>query len=160
VALNAYLRLKGQSLGNITGSVTRKGLEGWIAVLAASHDISSPHDGATGQVTGQRIHTPFVITKEVDQASPRLYSALASNELITEWELRFFRRQKMLGATGDVNHYRVTLTNASLVSISLRMANDTNARPARLAEHELVAFTYQQIDWTWALGGVTATDTW
>ena len=35
-ALNAYLKLKGQKQGEIKGSVTQKGREGAIAVIAVS----------------------------------------------------------------------------------------------------------------------------
>ena len=36
-ALNAYLKLKGQKQGEIKGSVTQKGREGRIAVIAVQH---------------------------------------------------------------------------------------------------------------------------
>ncbi|HRI69004.1 MAG TPA: type VI secretion system tube protein Hcp, partial [Polyangium sp.] len=42
MALNAYLRLKGQKQGEIKGSVTQKGREGSIMVIAVSHEIISP----------------------------------------------------------------------------------------------------------------------
>ena len=79
MALNAYLRLKGQKQGDIKGSVTQKGREGKISVIAANHDIASPHDAASGQATGRRVHQPFVITKEVDKSSPLLYNVLVNN---------------------------------------------------------------------------------
>ncbi len=37
MALNAYLKLTGQKQGDIKGSVTQKGREGKIMVIAASH---------------------------------------------------------------------------------------------------------------------------
>ena len=30
----------------------------------------------------------------------------------------------------------------------------------KFAEYEEVAFTYQQIDWAWNDGGITASDSW
>jgi type VI secretion system secreted protein Hcp len=42
MALNAYLKLKGQKSGEINGSVTQKGREGKIMVIAVSHDVSFP----------------------------------------------------------------------------------------------------------------------
>jgi type VI secretion system secreted protein Hcp len=87
MALNSYLQLKGQKQGYINGSVIQKGREGKIMVIAFNHEVQSPRDIATGQATGKRMHKPFVITKEVDKSSPLLYTALVTNENITNWEL-------------------------------------------------------------------------
>src|SRR6266404_1793228 len=89
MALNAYLKLKGQKSGEIKGSVTQKGREGSIMVIAVSHDVISPRDAASGLPTGKRMHKPFVITKELDTSSPLLYNILVTNENITEWVLHF-----------------------------------------------------------------------
>jgi len=42
MALNAYLRIKGQKAGEVKGSVIQKGREGKIMEIAASHGIESP----------------------------------------------------------------------------------------------------------------------
>lgn len=108
MALNAYLTVKGQKQGNIKGSVTQKGREGTILVHAASHEIVSPRDAASGLPTGKRMHKPFVVTKEVDRATPLLYQAMVSNEQLPEWTLRFARPT----AQGvEHQHYTVKLTN-------------------------------------------------
>src|SRR5829696_8166488 len=93
MALNAYLKLKGQKQGEIKGGVTQKGREGKIAVIAVSHEIVSPRDAASGLPTGKRMHKPFVITKELDKSTPLLYNVLVNNENITEWELQFWTPQ-------------------------------------------------------------------
>ena len=86
MVLNAYLKLKGQKQGTIKGSVTQKGREGKIAVIAVTHEIISPRDAASGLPTGKRMHKPFVITKvitkKLDKSSPLLYNALVNNENI------------------------------------------------------------------------------
>jgi type VI protein secretion system component Hcp len=46
VALTAYLKLSGARTGTVQGSVTQKGREGKIAVIAVSHEIVSPRDPA------------------------------------------------------------------------------------------------------------------
>lgn len=48
MALNAYLKLKGQKQGDIKGSVTQKGRENKIMVIAVSHEVVSPRDMASG----------------------------------------------------------------------------------------------------------------
>ncbi len=157
MALNAYLKLKGQKQGEIKGSVTQKGREGKIAVIAVSHEIISPRDAASGLPTGKRMHKPFVITKELDKSTPLLYNVLVNNENLTDWELQFFQPS----ATGtEKQHYTVKLTNANIASIDFRMLNNKNPELMKFAEYEEVAFTYQKIEWTWNEGGITAGDDW
>ena len=162
MALNAYLRLKGQKQGEIKGSVTQKGREGSIMVIAASHEIVSPRDPASGLPTGKRMHKPFVITKELDKSSPLLYNVLVNNENVPEWKLEFWTPQ--LSAAGGVGaekqHYTVELVNANIASVSFRMLNNKNPELTRYAEYEEIAFTYQKITWTWKDGGITAQDDW
>jgi type VI secretion system secreted protein Hcp len=162
MALNAYLKLKGQKAGEIKGSVTQKGREGKIMVIAVSHEIVSPRDAASGLPTGKRMHKPFVITKELDKSSPLLYNALTQNENIPEWELQFWTPQ-LSAATGvgaEKQHYTVKLTNANIANISFRMLNNKNPELTRYAEYEEIAFTYQKIEWTWVDGGIMAMDDW
>jgi type VI secretion system secreted protein Hcp len=157
MALNAYLNLKGQKQGDIKGSVTQKGREGKIMVIAVSHDIMSPRDPASGLPTGKRMHKPFVITKELDKATPLLFSTLVNNENITELELQFWRPS----STGaEQQHYTIKLTNANIASISSRMPNNKNPDLMKYETYEEIAFTYQKIVWTWTDGGITAEDDW
>ena len=157
MALNAYLRLKGQKQGEIKGSVTQKGRENSIMVIAVSHEIMSPRDPASGLPTGKRMHKPFVITKELDKSSPLLYNVLTNNENVTEWELQHWQPS----STGaEKQHYTVRLTNANIASIHFRMLNNKNPDLMKYAEFEEVAFTYQKIEWTWMEGGITALDDW
>jgi len=162
MALNAYLSLKGQKQGEIKGSVTQKGREGKIMVIAAEHELTSPRDPASGLPTGKRMHKPYVITKEIDVASPRLYAALVNNETLPTWELQFWAPSiSAVGGGGtEVQRYTVRLTNARICDIRFHMLNNKNPELMRYAEFEEVAFTYQKIEWIWVAGGVTASDDW
>jgi type VI secretion system secreted protein Hcp len=162
MALQAYLNLKGQRQGEIKGSVTQKGREGKIAVIAVSHEIISPRDPASGLPTGKRMHKPFVITKELDKSSPLLYNSLVNNENIPDWQLQFWTPQlkATTGSGNEVQHYTVKLTNANVASIAFRMANNKHPDLMKFAEYEEIAFTYQKIEWTWNDGGITALDDW
>lgn len=157
MALNAYLKLKGQKQGDIKGGVTQKGREGKILVIDFNHEIQSPRDPASGLPTGKRMHRPFVISKEIDKSSPLLYSALINNENLTTWELQCFAA-KSSGA--EVNNYTVSLTNARIVSITSIMLNNKVAENAKMPMMEEVSFVYQKIQWTWVDGGITASDDW
>ena len=157
MALNAYLKLKGQKQGDIKGSVTQKGREGKIMVIAVSHEIVSPRDAASGLPTGKRMHKPFVITKELDKSTPLLYQVLTQNENVVDWELQFWQPS----ATGaERQHYTVKLLNANIASIAFRMPNNKHPDLMKFTEYEEIAFTYQKITWTWTDGGITAEDDW
>jgi type VI secretion system secreted protein Hcp len=162
MALNAYLSLSGQTQGQIKGSVTQKGREGKIMVIAAEHQVLSPRDAASSLATGKRQHKPFVITKEIDLSSPRLYTALVSNETITDWELQFWAPKGIgasAGAAGvEIMRYTVRLTQAAICDIRFHMLNNKNPELARYAEYEEVAFIYQKIEWTWVPTALTASD--
>ena len=162
MALNAYLALKGQKQGDIHGSVTQKGREGKIMVIAAEHELLSPRDPATGLPSGQRMHKPFVITKEIDVASPLLYTAMVTNENLPQWELQFWSPQvaATTGVGTEVQRYTVRLTDASICDIRFHMLNNKNPDLMRYAEYEEIAFTYRRIDWIWVPGNLAAGDTW
>jgi|JI9StandDraft_2_1071091.scaffolds.fasta_scaffold336705_2 type VI secretion system secreted protein Hcp len=149
-ALNAYLRLTGQKQGKINGSVTQKGHENSIMVIAVSHEIVSPRDPASGLPTGKRQHKPFVITKELDKSTPILYNALVNNENLPNFDLTVLQP----GPKGSApKAYTVRLMNANIASIKALVGEDGKVI-------EQVAFTYQKIEWIWADGGIMAMDDW
>jgi type VI secretion system secreted protein Hcp len=164
MALNAYLTLAGQNQGPIQGSVTQKGREGKIMVIAVEHELLSPHDAASGLATGKRMHKPFVVTKELDKSSPLLRTAWANNEIFSTWELQFWTANRVgtaASASGvEKQHYTVKLSGARLISIHFHMLNNKNPELARYTEFEELAFAYQKIDWTWVATGATSSDTW
>jgi type VI secretion system secreted protein Hcp len=157
MASNAYLRLKGQKQGVIKGSVTQKGRSGSILVIATHHEITSPRDAASGLATGKRSHKPVVVTKEIDQSTPALYSALVSNEMFAEWDLQFWR----VGTTGvEEQYYTIKLTRAAVTSIEFVQPDLRNPELAKYGDYQNVSFGYQKIEWTWTKGGFTALDDW
>ncbi|WP_438022250.1 type VI secretion system tube protein TssD [Sorangium sp. So ce233] len=164
MALQAHLKLKGVTQGPIDGSVTQKGREKSVAIIAVQHQIVSPRDPATGMPSGKRQHKPFVITKELDKATPLLYNALVNNESISEWELKFYtpgtQATKNIGK--EQNHYTVKLTNATVASIDFYMENTRRPDAREIPEYEKVAFTYQKIEWSYddGDGARQADDDW
>jgi len=157
MALNAYLTLKGQKQGTITGSVTQKGREGSILVHAFNHDILSPRDPDSGLPTGKRLHKPLYILKEIDRSSPLLRNALVNNENLVTWELKFWTPSPT-GVERQI--YTITLTNASIASVSESMLDNEDPTNAHFPIREEISFTYQKIEWTWTDGGITAVDDW
>jgi len=157
MALNAYMKLKGETQGEIKGSVTQRGREDSIMVIAFDYEVESPRDAASGLPTGKRQHKGINITKEVDVASPLLMNALVNNENITEWELRCWQPSK---SGQEVQFYTIQLVNASIAKIKGEMLNNKYPENMQHKERETISFCYQKIIWTYEDGGVTAEDDW
>jgi len=162
MALMAYMHVKGQKQGDIKGSVTQKGREGSIAVIAYHHSVVSPRDPQSGLPTGQRMHKPFTVVKTTDKATPQLYNALCTNENLPEVTIDFWKPQvkASAGVGAEVQFYTVTLTNAGIASITSMMPNAEDPEQQKFDMQEEIAFTYQKIEWIWKDGNVTAMDDW
>lgn len=162
MALLAYLRLVGSKQGEIKGSVTQKGREGRIAVIATDHELTIPIEPATGAPTGKRQHKPIRITKELDRSTPALRTFFITNEPVSTWELQFWRAQVGPGATGaagaEVQHFTIRLANARVVGINFHLPNVRDPDQARLLEYEEVSFNYERITWIWNDGNFAAED--
>ena len=160
MALNAYLSLSGAKTGDVRGSVTQKGREGKIMVIAVSHEVISPRDAATGLAMGRRQHEPLVITKQIDRASPLLHQMQSSDETITRSPLDFWAPQVRAagGAGTEALVYTITLAEASISSISTVMANNKDPALAKFETYEEVGFSYRQITWTWVDGAIVGQD--
>jgi type VI secretion system secreted protein Hcp len=157
MALNAYLKFKGESQGDIEGSVTQAGREGKIMVIAYNHEVVAPRDAASGLPTGKRQHKPLTITKEIDKSTPLIMNVLVNNENIPEWRLEFWQPS----STGaEVQHYSIDLLNASIAGIRSEMLNNKYSENMQHQVREHVSFCYQKVTWTWEDGGITAEDDW
>lgn len=158
MSLNAFLKIKSKNQGDIKGSVTQKGREGSILVLAASHPIMASLGAGGGAGAGKARHEPFKVLKETDCATPLLYKAFLTGEHLTEVRLDFFRPSA--GAAGGMmntqNVYSVKLSNVIIVGIDFNMPHSQKPENRNLWEYEEVSFDYQRIEWTWLEGIVTS----
>ena len=157
MALNAYLKIKGQAQGEIKGSVTQKGREDKIMVVEFNHEVISPRDAASGLPTGKRQHKPVSVLCEIDKSTPLLYSALVNNENLPEWELQFWRPS---AAGVETQYFTIRLTNANVASIKSYSLNNKNPELMRYPELISYSFTYQKIEWEWVDGAILAMDDW
>jgi type VI secretion system secreted protein Hcp len=148
MASGAYLRLKGQKQGQIQGGVTQKGREGTIEVHSWTWNLESPRDAATGLATGRVIAGEFFITKEKDKSSPLLLQALASNENLTEWELKLY---DPLFSGAEENSFTWKLTNANISSI--RTSGLAPPPSGSWGDPEEIAFAFQKLEVTFNSNG-------
>lgn len=157
MALNAFLTLSGTAQGPIKGSVTQKGREGTIMVIAANHEVLLSMNNAGGAAVGKRVHKPFVIRKELDKSSPLLYKAMVNMENLNVWSLKFYAA----AATGvEKQNYMVQLTDVFITDIRFVLPNTKDPDTVKLNPYEEVEFTYHTIEWTWLDGNIITVDTW
>lgn len=116
-----------------------------IRVIEVIHSVTSPRDPQSGLASrsGKRQWKPITIVKEIDAASPKLFRALQTNELL-QVEVEFNPAGK---APKTVN-----LSDARILKI----------RKARQGAREVeqIDFVYQKIEVTFRDGRKSFTDDW
>jgi type VI secretion system secreted protein Hcp len=139
------------------GSNVQQGREKTSDVFEFQHYLSVPFDPATGLQTGSRQHTPLVLKKAIDKASPGLHAALVSGEVIETVRVDFYRTEP---DGQDVKYYTITLTNARIVEVRTFMPTSFLPENEPYPHMEQVSFVYQAIQWSWLPDGSSASDTW
>jgi|CZKI01.1.fsa_nt_gi type VI secretion system secreted protein Hcp len=152
-----YMTFKGTKQGTFKGQGTKQ-KEGRIPGVAFEFGAEVAFDPASGQSTGRHQHTPIVIKKEVDAASPQLLQALATNEVLKLVQLVFFDTP---GDGKEVVYHTITLTNAMICRFREFLQLGEKGGPvvdSRLLDE--ISLTYQKIEMENVLGGTQASDDW
>ncbi|MEM9383907.1 MAG: Hcp family type VI secretion system effector [Pseudomonadota bacterium] len=161
----AYLSITGRKQGNVSqgastdksiGNTWQEGHEDEILVQGFNHTVLIPTNPQNGQPAGPRRHEQLVITKAFDKASPLLYNALTSGELL-DCEIKWFRT----AADGTSEHYyTTTLTDAVIVDITASMAHCQDPAMDHLGHEEQISFKYRKIEWRHEAAGTSGEDDW
>lgn len=142
---------EGTKQGGFKGEAGRSG----SPVLSFAYEVSSPRDVATGQASGKRQHKPIVITKEWGPASPQLFQACVTNEVLKSVVLNFSRTN----ASGEEEvYYTIKLTNATVSGI--RQYTPDPQKSLGTVPLEEVSFTFQKIEMESVDGKTVAMDDW
>ncbi len=127
MAIPVYLWLKDDGGADIKGSVDVQDREGSIEVVAQEHNLYIPTDNNTGKLTGTRIHTPFLFTKEIDSSSPYLYKAVTTGQTLKSAEFKWYR---INDAGQEVEYFNTKLENVKVVKVNPLM-HDIKNPPTR-----------------------------
>ena len=161
----AWMYVNGEVQGDISsgagdetsiGSLTKKGHEDEILVWSWEHTVTQPTDRASGGSSGTRVHSPVVITKQFDKASPLLYQALCSGEVLPSVVVSFFR----IEGSAEVKYFSITLENAKVTDIRSWMPNFQDSAQAHLQQMEDVSFRFTKIIWENIATSTTSEDDW
>ena len=152
-AITAYMKVVGETQGDIHGGTTVAGWEDWITVASFGHSINIPTDPHTGQPTGTREHGSLRIVKPLDKASPLLYKALVTGERLSIVEIRFLR----ISPEGQMEHfYTIKLEDAMITSASPSLIPSDQDNVMM----EIISFNYRRITWTYVPDGIEEQDDW
>jgi type VI secretion system secreted protein Hcp len=169
-ALNAYVKFTGQKQGPFKGGgITIKGHTDQSIVFGIDLDTQVPADLSTGLATGKRQHSPLILVKPIDAATPQIFQALVTNEVLKTVEVDL-SQTNVVGQ--NANFFTYKLTNAQIIDVHHSLTTPcVGSAPCRATgpdgnivgpdePTETVALTFQKIEITYVNGGVTASDDW
>jgi type VI secretion system secreted protein Hcp len=149
-----FVMIQGSKSGAFPGNTAQKGREGWIAASGFAHEVKSPRDAATGQASGKRQYGALTLTLPWSSASPLVFNALVTNEILKSVVIEF---EAALATGQEAVAQRVTLTNAS--ASDLRRVND-RTQVNQGGPVEILALTFQKITIEDLLSSQVAGDDW
>ena len=156
------VEIKGKTQGAFKGEGSREATRNKIEGLSFAYDLKSPRDLSTGQASGKRQHSPIKIVKGWGAATPQLFQALVTNEVLTLVTLEF----RKTNANGEeFVYYRIKLTDANVSEIrqfsrdGIENATAKNT-PADASELEEVSLTFRKIEVENTEGKTMGADDW
>jgi type VI secretion system secreted protein Hcp len=156
-----YISIRGAKQGAFKGDSPgggSKGAKGRIGGVKFSMETTSPRDVATGQASGKRTYKPIVITKEWDAASPQIFSALVTNEVLKTVLFEFVKTNT---SGQEEIYFTITLTNANVSNMhSYLDLTDTSGDRYDAHELEDVSFVFQKIEMVNKESNTVAADDW
>jgi len=157
MAIPVYLWLKLDASNEIKGSVSVDGRQGSIEVVALDHNLYIPTDNNTGKLTGTRVHTPLVFTKEIDRSSPYLFRGVTEGTTHASAQFKWYR----INENGqEVEYYNVLLENVRVVKVASKMHDIKDVSKERHNHLEQVELRYERITWTYKDGNISHIDSW
>ncbi|WP_064737405.1 Hcp family type VI secretion system effector [Bradyrhizobium sp. Ai1a-2] len=170
MSLEAYMTIKGKKQGDISKDASKPDSIGQVArsdtsnqskitVVAVAAGITVPRDMTSGVATGARNHQPAVFTKFFDRASPLLWQALATNEVLEEVVCEFYRTDPS-GMPQPQNFFKVTWKNATLIEGKGYVPLTINPQNNFYQNMEDWSFTYKEVKWEHIPGSTSGEDKW
>ena len=137
-AIQGFMRVTGAKQGVIAGDSVQPGHTGEIDVVSFASSISVPLKGkASGAAVQKAIAEPITVVTHLDRATPKLFQALATNEVLTSVEIDFER--PLAGGQEFETFYRIVLSNAQVVQLTTNDGGDAPTEQVSLVWQKLKA---------------------
>jgi type VI secretion system secreted protein Hcp len=147
-----YVQIEGTKQGQFANESARNNHAPRVVGLNFDYTVKVPRDASTGLTSGRRQHSPVILTKEWGAASPQLFQALVTNEVLRVVLFEFYRTnqngEEELATT-------VKLTNATVVEI-----HQHSPTVAKVGQLEDISFTFGGIEIQNQQGKTMAADSW
>ena len=156
MAYEFYVTVEATKQGRLKGESARERKGDRLSGISFHYSVSSPRDAASGQASGKRQHQPVSFVKEWGAASPQLFQAAVTNEVLKSVLFEFVRTNER---GEEYVFHTVKLTNAVINQVDQYI--DGEPEPPRDSRAlERVAMTFQRIEIQNADGKTSATDDW
>lgn len=128
----------------INGSGVQKGRVGMIPVIGFHHEVTTEIDPGTGEPGKTRLHSAFVIQKEIDLSTPGFHLYQTSGKALKECTLNLWHMPK---SGPEANYFKITLSDATVVSVKMIMPPAYIDANSNTHEYEEVGLEYASIAW-------------
>lgn len=149
-----YISFEGTRQGRLTGESQQpnRGLQS--EGLKYEYESEVPRDKTTGLPTGRRKHEPVIITKEWGAATPQLFEAMSTGEVLKTVRLDFVRT--LPDGTEEI-WQTITLSNAQIVA--LRQYTDEEGK-GNYRQLEEISLIFEKIEIAHRPSKNDVVDTW
>jgi type VI secretion system secreted protein Hcp len=128
----------------IKGANTKKGRVDSSAVIEFNHEVYTPRDTQRGVATGARVHGTVDLVKEIDTATPSLYQALCTAQLLDELRVEWFRINSM---GQEELYFTHTISGVRVTAVEGYLPNTKDPAKERQTHLEKWHFSYEKINW-------------
>ncbi len=149
-----YVSIEGTKQGKFKGESLREAHPDTLPARGFGYEVRAPRDASTGMAAGKRVHGPVTFLKEWGAASPQLFQALTTNEVLKTVLFEFVHTTD--DGSEEVYH-TIKLTNATVASIRQYTAADAGVASRGVDE---VALAFERIEIESKTGKTMAMDSW
>lgn len=146
-----YMYIKGKQSGEVVGFSSNKDHAKWIEVLGFEHAMHAPMDLGQHQASGRVQCGVVKVRKPIDVATPVLFQALSTRELLTEVKFEFWGA----GSTKVGSKYLdITLNDAVISKCSMNFWPDrptlqgSSDSKGEILNTQVIEIGYQKIAWS------------
>jgi type VI secretion system secreted protein Hcp len=145
-----FLTVKGSKQGDLVGEGGPKANARGIPILGYTLGVAVPHSAGSGQATGKRVYEPVGVYKIAGPATPQLFQALVTGELLPKVTISTYTT----GNTGKESlYFTITLTNAFITGLEHEPGEEVDRR-----ELEEIEFSFEKIELANLASGASAQD--
>jgi type VI secretion system secreted protein Hcp len=149
-AQQVTVTITGEKQGVLKGESAAQEPNATGAVLSFSYEVDVAIDTTSGAAAGKRQTSAIVFSRHTDGASPSIYTALTTNEILPSVKFDFFAPT---AKSGEKPYYSIQLTNAHIVKLVQQTGSATDKSLI-----ETVSLTFQKIEQTFVANNKTAAD--